>query len=66
MNALDLSATEWKVVAAVAESDTAGAVEIAKAAGMLGQADGRLAKNRERDELEAKLRRLNLPVPWQT
>jgi hypothetical protein len=33
---------------------------------MLGQVDGRLAKNRERDELEAKLRRLNLPVPWQT
>jgi thymidylate synthase (FAD) len=66
MNALDLSATEWKLIAAVAESDTAGALEIAKAAGMLNQVDGRLAKNREREELEAKLRRLNLPVPWQT
>ena len=66
MNALDLSATEWKVIAAMAESDTAGALEIAKAAGMLNQVDGRLAKNRERDELEAKLRKLNLALPWQT
>jgi thymidylate synthase (FAD) len=65
MNALALSATEWKVIAAVAESDTAGALEIAKAAGMLNQLDGRLAKNRERDELETKLRKLNMPIPWE-
>jgi hypothetical protein len=39
-------------------------VEIAKSAGMLNMVDGRLAKNRERDELEAKLRQLNLTVPW--
>jgi len=64
MNALELSETEWRVVAALAASDTAGASEIAKAAGMLNMVDGRLAKNRERDELEAKLRQLHLPVPW--
>ncbi len=66
MNALELSATEASVIAAVAASDTAKAVEIAKAAGMLNQVDGRLAKNREREELEAKLSRLNLPAPWET
>ncbi len=65
LNALELSATESKVVAAVAEGNKSGAAEIARAAGMLNQVDGRLAKNRERDELEAKLRELNLPVPWE-
>lgn len=64
MNSLELSATEWQVVAAVAESDTSGAMEIAKAAGMLNMVEGRLAKNRERDELEAKLKKLNLKIPW--
>ena len=64
MNALELSATEWKVTAAVAAGDTAAAVEIAKAAGMLNLVDGKLAKNRERDELEAKLKQLNLAIPW--
>jgi len=66
MNALELSATEAKVIAAVAASDTTRAVEIAKAAGMLNQVDGRLAKNREREELEAKLRQLGLTEPWGT
>jgi len=64
MNALELSATEWSIVAAVASSNKSEAVEIAKAAGLLNQVEGRLAKNRERDELEAKLRQLNLEVPW--
>jgi thymidylate synthase (FAD) len=64
MNALELSATEWKVIAALTASDPGGAVEIAKSAGMLNLVDGHVAKNRERDELEAKLLQLNLPVPW--
>src|SRR5882762_8791431 len=66
LNALELSATESKVVAAVAAADTSSALETARAAGMLNQVEGRLAKNRERDELEAKLRQLNLPVPWES
>ncbi|HXF59677.1 MAG TPA: FAD-dependent thymidylate synthase [Candidatus Saccharimonadales bacterium] len=65
MNALELSATEWKVIAEVASGNKSGAAEIARAAGLLNQVDGRLAKNRERDELEAKLRQMNLPVPWE-
>src|SRR6266850_383802 len=64
MNALELSQTEWQIIAAVTTSDSAGALAIAKKAGMLNQVDGTLAKNRERDELEAKLRQLNLAVPW--
>jgi thymidylate synthase (FAD) len=66
VNALELSATEWKVIAAVSDSDPSAAMEIAKAAGMLNLVDGRLAKNREREELEAKLRQLNLAPPWET
>jgi thymidylate synthase (FAD) len=65
MNALELSQTEWQIIAAVTTSDSAGALAIAKKAGMLNQVDGTLAKNRERDELEAKLRQLNLAVPWE-
>jgi thymidylate synthase (FAD) len=65
MNALELSATERKVIAEVAGGNKSGATEIARAAGMLNIVDGRLAKNRERDELEAKLRLLNLPTPWE-
>jgi thymidylate synthase (FAD) len=64
MNALELSQTEWQIIAAVTASDSAGATAIAKKAGMLNLVDGTLAKNRERDELEAKLRKLNLAVPW--
>src|SRR2546430_812540 len=64
MNALELSQTEWQIIAAVTASDSAGAKAIAKKAGMLNMVDGTLAKNRERDELEAKLRQLNLSVPW--
>ena len=64
LDALELSATERNVVAALSASDPAAAMEIAKSAGMLNMVDGRLAKNRERDELEAKLRRLNLAAPW--
>lgn len=66
MNALELSATESKVVAAVAAKDIAKANEIARAAGMLNMVDGRLAKNREREELAQKLRKLNLPIPWES
>ncbi|HXL15611.1 MAG TPA: FAD-dependent thymidylate synthase [Methylomirabilota bacterium] len=66
MNALELSDMEWRVIAAVGASDTTAAMEIARAAGMLNQVEGRMAKNRERDELEAKLRQLNLPVPWES
>jgi len=66
LDALELSATERNVVAALSASDPAAAVEIAKSAGMLNMVDGRLAKNREREELEAKLRLLNLAVPWGT
>ena len=65
MNALELSATEWKVIAAVTASNLSEAAEIAKSAGMLNLVEGRLAKNRERDELEAKLKRLGLRVPWE-
>jgi thymidylate synthase (FAD) len=64
MNAIELSATEWKVIAAVTADDPAAAAEIARAAGLLNVVDGHIAKNRERDELEAKLKQLNLPVPW--
>ncbi len=65
MNALELSQTEWRIIAALSASDSKEALEIAKEAGMLNQVDGKLAKNRERDELEAKLRQLHLKAPWE-
>src|SRR5258708_2477305 len=65
-HALELSATERNVVAALSASDPTTAVEIAQSAGMLNMVDGRLAKNRERGEWEARLRQLNLTEPGGT
>ena len=64
LNAVELSATEWRILAAMTAGDSAEAVNVAREAGLLNQVEGRLAKSRERDELEAKLRKLSLTIPW--
>ncbi len=64
LHAVELSATEWQVIAALTASEESRAREIARAAGMLNIVEGRLAKNREREELEKKLSKLSLPIPW--
>lgn len=63
--ALQLSRVETELVRAIAEHSNDGAIAIADRSGLLGRtAEGHLKPNRERSEVEAKLRRLGLPVPW--
>lgn len=63
--AVGLSRIEAMVLSALVQGDSARARSLATDAGLLGRtSDGSLAPNRERRELEAKLRRFGATVPW--
>ena len=64
MNALSFSGIEIAVVQAITRGDIAGARAIAQQRGWLEPGKAGLKANRERAELEAKLSRLNLTIPW--
>ncbi len=65
MGAVVFSRIEHEVIAAVGAGDHEKAASIASEAGWLkiGKS-GKVLRNRERQELEAKLERLNLTIPW--
>ena len=63
--ALRLSRIEVEVVTALASTSPEQARAVAESLGLLKlDANGQLAPNRERRELEDKLRRLGFTVPW--
>ena len=63
--ALRLSRIEVEVVTALASTSPEQARTVAESLGLLKlDANGQLATNRERRELEDKLRRLGFTVPW--
>lgn len=67
LRATSLSRIETELAAALAAGDAEAARSIARAAGWLTEragAPGKLARNRERAEAEARLRALGLPAPW--
>ena len=67
LRATSLSRIETELAAALAAGDAAAAMATARAAGWLAERagePGRLARNRERAEAEARLRALGLPPPW--
>ncbi len=64
MEKLALSRLEVEIIGAIGRGDTAGAVGLATQFGWLQRGEKTLKRNRERNELEEKLRRLNLPIPW--
>jgi thymidylate synthase (FAD) len=64
MEMLMLSRLEIEIVGAIGRGDLRGAAALAEGFGWLKSDDKGLKANRERTELEEKLRRLNLPVPW--
>jgi thymidylate synthase (FAD) len=65
MNSLLLTAAETEIVRALAAGDAPHALAVARRMNWLetGKSGG-LKRNRERDEMEAKLAQLNLAVPW--
>jgi thymidylate synthase (FAD) len=63
---MSLSSLEIAIVAALAAGDTARATSLAADHGLINRtADGRLAANIERREIEAKLRSLGWTPPWE-
>ncbi|HEX6791265.1 MAG TPA: FAD-dependent thymidylate synthase, partial [Candidatus Krumholzibacteria bacterium] len=64
MNAMGFSGIETGIVQSIGAGDVNGARAIAEKHGWLEPGKNGLKRNREREELEAKLVRLNLPIPW--
>ena len=65
MGAVVFSRIEHEVIAAVGAGDHEKAASIAREAGWLNIGkSGKVLRNRERQELEAKLERMNLSIPW--
>jgi len=64
METLTLSRLDIDIVSALVRRDGQKAVELATGFGWLKADDKGLKSNRERSELEEKLERLNLPIPW--
>ena len=63
---LSLTRLDAEVVGALLSGGPARAVETATALGLLKRnAEGQFLRNRERDELEEKLRQLGAAVPWE-
>jgi thymidylate synthase (FAD) len=62
--ALSLSRLEIEIIQALAGGDTGRATQLAAKFGWLEYKNGRLVKNIERGEVEEKLKKLNLPIPW--
>jgi flavin-dependent thymidylate synthase len=61
---LTLSRLERDIIRALVQGDNAEALMLARAAGLVPPAGAALTRNRERDELAAKLTALGLPLPW--
>jgi thymidylate synthase (FAD) len=64
MSALSFSRLETEIMQRINANDAKGASAIAEKNGWLEPGKNGLKRNREREELEAKLTRLNLTIPW--
>jgi len=64
MNAMVFSRIETEIIQCLNAGDARGASSIAERHGWLEPGKNGLKRNRERDELEEKLIRLNLGIPW--
>jgi len=64
MSAMSFSRLETEIVQRINANDAKGASAIAEKNGWLEPGKNGLKRNREREELEAKLTRLNLTIPW--
>jgi len=64
VNASSLSRLEIEIIKALHAGKPASAIELARQFGLLPPPGQELKRNRERDDLEAKLTSLNMPIPW--
>jgi len=66
VNSINLTDPEISILAQIARNQNANAIDEAKRRGLLSYGPNGLQPNRERQELEAKLARLGLGVPWKS
>lgn len=64
VNALELTRIDCEIIAAIAAPDDARAIALARAYEILPEEGEEMKRNMEREELEEKLRRLGLRIPW--
>ena len=64
LQALALTRLDTRIIAALSERGAAAAEAEARELGLLDAGPKGLKRNRERAELETKLERLGLPIPW--
>jgi thymidylate synthase (FAD) len=64
LNGLALSRIEREIIGLLCRGDRQGAIRSAETAGLLARGSEGLKRNRERQELEAKLTELGLKAPW--
>lgn len=63
LNAVNFSGLELELLKAINTSSKEDVINLAKSFGFIKE-DGELKANRERAEFEAKLNKLNIPIPW--
>ncbi len=64
LKAVSLTRYDAEIVKALASGERDEAMRLAREFGLLPEGSGSIKANRERAELEVKLLRLGLPVPW--
>jgi len=65
LEAVTLTRYDAEIIRALASGERDEAMRLAREFGLLPQGSGLVKANRERAELEVKLHRLGLPVPWE-
>ena len=65
VNAMQLTHLDWEIIRAIQGGDSQKVTDLAVKYRFISKA-GNLRRSRERDELEAKLRKLNIPIPWRS
>jgi thymidylate synthase (FAD) len=64
IHSMNLTNLEWRIVGLLAGGQSDEALSEVQRSGLLERTGNRFRSNRERDELEAKLVRLGLKIPW--
>lgn len=64
MDATSLSRLEAEIIRAIQSGNSANAKELAIEFGLLPPEGQSVKRNREREDLEAKLQSLHIPIPW--
>ncbi len=64
LNSLELSRQDIEIISLLAKGRKEDALAAARSLGMLAVKDGKLNRHVEREELEAKLQRLGIEIPW--